>query len=123
MLHVLKHILYLAVRDFTIFNFPVLRKRRNCVYGRMFSARAINVDHRCRIQASLYVVGQNTRFGESPHIECNTLIDFTGTIEAGDRLTISDEASIFTHGHPLDGAAQDWRAEPVHHSRVKIGND
>jgi maltose O-acetyltransferase len=123
MQYLLKRLLYLMVRDFPIFNFPVLRKFRNSVYARLYSAHGINVDHRCRIQASHFVAGQYIRFGQSPHIGCNTLIDYTGTIEAGDRLTISDGASIFTHSHPLSGLAQDWRLEPVYHSRLKIGDD
>ena len=123
MLHLLKRVLYLMVRDFSIFNFPVLRKFRNRVYARLFSTNGINVDHRCRIQASHHVPGQFIRFGHSPHIGCNTLIDYTGTIEVGDRLTVSDGASIFTHGHRLSGPAQDWRPEPVYHSRLRIGDD
>ena len=122
-LHFTKRTLYLVVRDFPIFNFPVLRKLRNSVYSRMFSAPGINVDQRCRIQASHHATGQFIRFGQSPHIGCNTLIDYTGTIDAGDRLTISDGAMIFTHSHPLSGAVQDWRPEPVQYSKLRIGND
>ncbi|UOA34115.1 2,3,4,5-tetrahydropyridine-2,6-dicarboxylate N-acetyltransferase (plasmid) [Sulfitobacter sp. DSM 110093] len=123
MLHLIKRALYLTVRDFPIFNFPVLRKLRNRVYARMFSAKGINVDYRCRIQASHHVVGQFIRFGQNPHIGCNTLVDYTGTIVSGDRLTISDGASIFTHSHPLDKGVQDWRPEPVHYSKLMIGDD
>jgi len=123
MLHFLNRVVYLLVRDFAIFNFPVLRKLRNRVYATTFAAEGINVDHRCRIQASHSVPGQSIWFGHSPHIGCNTLIDFTGTIEVGDRLTVSDGVSIFTHGHRLSGLAQDWRPEPVYHSRLRIGDD
>lgn len=120
---VLKRLLYLTVRDFAVFNFPVLRKIRNYVYARQFSIIGVNVDHRCRIQASHYVAGQLIRFGHSPHIGCNTLIDYTGSIEVGDRLTVSDGASIFTHSHQLSGSAQDWRPNPVYHSPLKVGDD
>lgn len=123
MLHFPKRILYLTARDFAIFNFPVLRKLRNRVYAWMFSANGINVDHRCRIQASHFVEGQYLHLGQSPHIGCNTLIDYTGTINAGDRLTISDGVSIFTHSHPINGSTQDWRPEPIYHSKLTIGDD
>lgn len=122
-MRLIKRIIYLTVRDFAVFNFPVLRKLRNRVYAWLFSASGINVDHRCRIQASHAVPGQSISFGKSPHIGCNTLIDFTGTIEVGDRLTVSDGASIFTHSHPLDGRVQDWRQEPVRCSKLRIGDD
>ena len=119
----LVRLVYLTVRDFSIFNFPILRKLRNKVYVAIFSADGINVDYRCRIQASHIVPGQYIRFGAAPHIGCNTLIDYTGSIEIGDRVSISDGAAILTHTHPLDGMTQDWRPAPVLYSRLKIGDD
>jgi len=119
----MQRIRYLLVRDAWVFNLPVLRKYRNRVYAQLFSVSGINVDHRCRIQASHRVVGQYIRFGSSPHIGCQTLIDYTGSIDVGNRLTISDGAIIFTHTHPLSGDEQDWRPEPIQYSPLTIGDD
>lgn len=123
MLHLLKRALHLTVRDFAIFNFPLPRKFRNQAYARIFSAKEINVDHRCRIHASHYVAGQSIRFGESPQIGRNMLIDYTGTIKAGQRKAVSDSEVTLTLGHPLSGIAQDWCPEPVQHSRLRIDDD
>lgn len=118
-----KRLLYLMVRDFSIFNFPLARQFRNRVYGWIFNTHGINVDYRCRIQPSHAVAGQEIILGNHPHIGSNTLIDYTGTIIAGDRLTISDDASVFTHSHRLDGSKRDWRDEPLRYSKLAIGSD
>ncbi len=114
---------YLFVRDLSLFALPGLRTVRNCIYRTAFDAPGINVDSRARVQSLHRSEVADLKVGVSLHLGRDTLLDFTGGLRIGDRVTISDEAKIFTHTHYLDGPAQDWRQEPIIHSGLVIADD
>ncbi len=51
------------------------------------------------------------------------MIDLTGGVDIGERVTVSEGARIFTHSHPVRTGPQDWRLNPITYSRISIGDD
>lgn len=114
---------YVLARELSIFSLPGLRKIRNTIYSNQLSAKEINVDKGARIQALHLSPTAKINIGKALHIGSNCLIDLSGTVAIGDRVTLSEGAKIFTHTHPVDDGTQDWRKNPVEFSKIEIGDD
>ena len=51
------------------------------------------------------------------------LLDLSGNVTVGDRVTLSEAAKVFTHSHQIDGVGQDWRLGALSFSTLNIGDD
>lgn len=114
---------YLLFRDCGLCSLPFIRKVRNLVYQKHLNAKRINVDKGVRIQQLHLNRGARLSIGDDLHVGRDCLIDLSGSVTIGDRVTVSDGAKIFTHSHPIDDTAQDWRQSGVTFSELCIGDD
>jgi acetyltransferase-like isoleucine patch superfamily enzyme len=114
--------LYVVVRGSAFFSLPGIRKLRDTIYRFYLIAPGINVDSLVRIQ-KLHLSSRESRFGRDLHVGYGALIDLSGGIDLGDRVTISEGAKIYTHSHPVHTGSQDWRLNPVELTSLSIGDD
>lgn len=118
-----KKALYVIARELSIFSLPGLRKVRNKIYAAYLNAKQINVDRGVKIQA-LHSGGESSfALGIALHVGSHCVIDTSGSVKIGNRVTLSDGALIFTHTHPIDGGPQDWRKNKLAFGRLDIGDD
>lgn len=116
-------ILYVIARDLSIFNLPGLRVLRNRLYSRHVGTSGLNVAGDVKIQPLHFNPDRKTSIGPSLHVGEGCIIDLSGELEIGARVTVSDGAKIYTHTHPVDGGEQNWRKNKVQFSRLSIGDD
>ena len=62
------------------------------------------------------IIGQNVHFGVGSYI------DYSGGIEIGSNVSISQNAMIFTHNHGVDGK-KNWYLNPISFSPLSIGSN
>ena len=115
-------LLYVVCRNSALFAFPILSRLRDFVYCRHLDAPGISVDSFVRIQ-KLHSSAATFRIGSDLHVGYGAVIDLTGGAFIGDRVTVSEGARIFTHSHPVKAGPQNWRLNPITHSRITIGDD
>lgn len=119
----LKKIMYVITKNFNLFNLPLLRRVRNAAYSRYLGVKGLNVDRNVTVQPSHYNPNQSHKFGVELHLSADVLVDLSGQVIFGDRVTISEGASIHTHIHPIDGPLQDWRKNEIIFTNLTIGDD
>lgn len=115
-------IVYVLTRDLGFFALPLMRLFRNFVYSRHLNARGIVVDSFVRIQP-LHSCQEKSLFGRDLHVGWGVVVDLSGGVRIGDRVTISEGARIYTHDHPVHGGDQNWRKNAVTFSSLEIGDD
>lgn len=115
--------IYVLSRDLSLFNLPGLRKLRNRAYSNHLNARYLNVDRNVRIQALHSNDSVEVKIGEHFHVGADCLVDLSGGLVVGDRVTISEGAKLYTHTHPIDGGSQDWSLNPIKFSKLVIEDD
>lgn len=116
-------IFYVLVRDLSIFSLPGLRKVRNYIYQWSLKAQKINVDGGVKIQQLHGNPRAFSKLGSELHLGAHVLIDLSGGVAIGDRVTFSEGAKLFTHIHPVDGASIDWRKNSITFKEISIGDD
>jgi len=116
-------LLYVLTRTFSLFGLPFFRILRNYVYQSQLKAPGINVDSRVRIQPLHSNENSYHLFGSELHVGSDVLIDLSGIIRLGDRVTFSEGSKLFTHTHQIDGIAQNWRKGEIRFSEIDIGDD
>lgn len=110
-------------RDLAFLRLPGLRWVRDKLYAWALDAHAIHVAAGGKIQALHLNPGVESQIGARLHVGENVIIDLSGGVLMGDRVTVSDGAKIYTHSHPIDGGLQDWRPNPVAFTPLEIGDD
>jgi acetyltransferase-like isoleucine patch superfamily enzyme len=116
-------VIYTFAREFSIFGLPGLRKLRNLAYARHLGAPGINVDNRVRIQPLHNNPNRRHRFGAEFHVGSGSLLDLSGDVTVGDRVTVSEDVKVFTHTHQIDDVGQDWRKGEIRYSTLMIEDD
>ncbi|SHK43048.1 Acetyltransferase (isoleucine patch superfamily) [Shimia gijangensis] len=114
--------LFSLMKNSGLFGLPGLRNWRDKTYAKFLNAPGIVVDNFVRIQ-KLHVSGLKSEFGKDIHVGYGALVDLSGGIKLGDRVTISEGAKIFTHTHPVDRGPMDWRENPIRLSQLEIEAD
>ena len=102
-------ILYVLARELSVFGLPGFRRLRNYIYADYLKARKVNVGNRVRIQPLHDNDSSTYLFGSEFHVGCDCLVDLSGSLTVGERVTLSESAKIFTYGHQIDNVEQDWR--------------
>lgn len=115
--------LYVVVRELSVFGLPFLRHFRNWVYMRHLRAERINVDSGVRIQPLHFNPARATSIGAELHVGHDCLIDLSGKVIIGNRVTLSESAKVFTHSHQIDDIGQNWRKGSLIFSTLTIGDD
>jgi maltose O-acetyltransferase len=115
-------VFYVLVRDVSVFSLPGFRRVKNKIFARHLNAASINVDSNVKIQPLHAPVSAST-FGDHFHVGADCVVDLSGGITVGERVTVSEGAKIYTHSHPIDGGAQDWRLNQVTYSPLVIEDD
>lgn len=116
-------ILYVLSRDISLFSLPGLRKIRNFAYSRHLKVSGLNVDSNVKIQALHHNPLASINIGNELHVGADCVIDLSGIVKIGNRVTVSEGAKIYTHSHPIDGGGQDWRQNKLSFSELTIEDD
>lgn len=114
---------YVITRQSAIFSLPVLNKIRNKAYCLHLKTTGINVDDFVRIGAAHATPDVSLKIGHGLHVSRNCEVDCSGGIEIGERVTISEDAKIYTHDHIVDDGPVDWRKNPLKTSKLIIEDD
>ena len=114
--------LYWFTKDSSLFAAPILRILRGKIQKKYLKSKnIIKCGSRVTIEAlhqtekSRFITGPNLKIGS------DTLIDFSGSIEIGENVSISEHVTIFTHDHNIDGIL-DWQKNGIYTSNLKIEN-
>ncbi len=95
------HFVLSRILNIRLFDFPILEKIRNRYYRfylnakKPFSIGAHVKVHKHKSPTARIKMGSNVRIGDY----CN--IDFSGGLEIGSNVVISDNSTIYTHNHEI----------------------
>ena len=112
-------IFYLIIKDFSIFQIPILRNLRNHIYGFLFKAKYINVSDNVTITTAHKNKSAYFKTKGKLFIGSGTYIDYSGGILIEENVTISQNVNIFTHDHVLEGK-KNWQLNPLKFSSLKL---
>jgi acetyltransferase-like isoleucine patch superfamily enzyme len=118
----IKKLLYIIVRESSLFSLPLLRKARNSVYSWYLDAVNVNVDSRVHIAKSHRNPSAYIDIGPNLNVGLDAKIDLTGGMVIGKNVTISEGAKVYTHDHNIDGPNEDWREDDIRFSSLQIGD-
>lgn len=116
-------IAYDLIKNFSIFSLPGLRRMRDSIYNRYLGTSGINVDSNVRIQKLHTNPDSHFEIGPKLHVGAGSLIDLSGKIKIGARVTVSEGAKIYTHDHSIDTGGIDWRPSPLLFADLVIEDD
>src|SRR5690606_17132627 len=95
--------LYWFVMDSTIFSLPVLRKFRGYILKMYLNSKHyIKCGSRVMIKAAHPNAESVFSCKEGLALGSNAYIDYTGSVEIGAYVTVSEGVRIFTHDHIID---------------------
>jgi len=114
---------YVVTRQSALFGLPGLNKLRNKIYAAHLKTTDINVDDFVRIGAAHRTKDMSLSVGPGLRISRNCEVDSSGGIEIGARVTISEDAKVYTHDHIIDDGPADWRKNPLKTSKLTIEDD
>ena len=85
--------------------------------------QGINVDDFVRIGPAHSSNTASCSIGDGLRVGRNAEIDSTGGISIGSRVTISEDAKIYTHDHIIDDGPIDWRQNGIKKKTLIIEDD
>ncbi|NZA25835.1 acyltransferase [Luteimonas sp. SJ-92] len=59
-------------------------------------------------------------FGRGVELGADSYIDYSGGVEIGDRVAVSEGAKVFTHNHVVRSGHSDWHRNPIEFSPLRI---
>lgn len=62
------------------------------------------------------------RIGKDFQIDNFALIDYSGGVEIGDGVTLSEGVKLYTHNHTITDPTLSFRLQPIRFSALKIGD-
>ncbi len=114
---------YVITRQSAVFSLPVLKRLRNKIYAVHLNTQDIYVDDFVRIGPAHRTDKMSLSIGPGLRISRNCEVDSSGGIDIGARVTISEDAKVYTHDHIIDDGPVDWRKNPLKTSKLVIEDD
>lgn len=114
---------YVLTRQSAIFGLPGLNRIRNKIYAAHLKTSDINVDDFVRMGAAHRTDDMSLSVGPGLRISRNCEVDSSGGLTIGARVTISEDAKVYTHDHVIDDGPVDWRRNPLKTSPLVIEDD
>ena len=114
---------YVLARQSALFSLPGLRKVRNWFYSGHLGTVDLNVDDFVRIGPAHRTEQASVKIGRGIRVGRNAEIDCSGGVVIGDRVTISEDAKIYTHDHVIDDGYVNWRRNGLRMSHLTIADD
>jgi acetyltransferase-like isoleucine patch superfamily enzyme len=117
-------ILFILVSNIWWFSLSPFNKFKNHIYTRYYkAANKMSVGKNVIIFRPHISGVSNIKIGRDCQIGNLALIDFSGGVEIGNGVTISDGVRIYTHNHTIKETNKSWRSQPIRFSPLKIGNE
>jgi acetyltransferase-like isoleucine patch superfamily enzyme len=114
---------YVVTRQSGLFSLPVLRRIRNYFYCDHLKTADVNVDDFVRIGPAHRTSEMKLKVGTGLRVGRNAELDSSGGLFIGDRVTVSEDAKIYTHDHVINGGLTDWRKNGPKTSPLVIEQD
>lgn len=103
-----------------IFSMIVLRNIRWFAYKKFFSTNLFYVAEYVKIVMAHKSNQAYFRVGKGVHIGEYAYIDYSGGVEIGNNVAISEGVKIFTHNHNVHGKYKDWNKNEKTFSNLKL---
>jgi acetyltransferase-like isoleucine patch superfamily enzyme len=87
----------------SVFDLPTMYRVRSALYGWMFGIREMNVGSRVVLSAAHPSSTSSLYAAAGLRIGADSYLDYSGGIDIGARVQISEGVRIFTHSHDIDG--------------------
>jgi len=116
-------ICYVICRQSALFSLPGLRNIKNYFYAKHLDTNDIYVDDFVRIGPAHKTLTINCKIGDGLRVGRNVEIDTCGGILIGKRVTVSEDAKIYTHDHVIQGGHVNWRENGLKTSSLIIEDD
>ena len=91
-----------------LFSLKFLRNLRWYAYKKIFNTNLFYVAEYVKIVQAHPNKGSYIKFGKSVHVGEYAYIDYSGGIQIGNHVAISEGVKIFTHNHNVHGLYRDW---------------
>lgn len=111
---------YVFARTLSAFGLPGLRGLRTRVYRWHFRAERMSVSDRVMVVAAHRSEHAAIAFGRGVELGADAYIDYSGGVQVGDHVAISESAKIFTHNHVVRRGHADWHRNPIEFSPLRI---
>lgn len=123
-LEIVRRVVLIITTSF-VFEAPGLKTLRNILLRPFFK---FGPNTRFKMGAKLIIIHPNSRIkqtitiGDYCEIGVESMLDYSGGIEIGDDVWISQNVKVFTHIHPINGE-QLKRTQKITFHRLIIGDD
>ena len=114
---------YVLTRSSGLFSLPLLNKVRDACYAAHLKTSDIHVDDFVRIGPAHATPQASLKVGKGLRVSRNCEVDSSGGMIIGERVTISEDAKVYTHDHVIDDGEIDWRKNGLKTSPLEICDD
>ena len=117
-------LLLILVKYNWIFSISPFNKLKNKIYTYYYkSENTMAVGKHCTIGIAHYNENNHLIIGKDFEIGNFALLDYSGGLEIGNGVTVSESVKIYTHNHTFNNRNFSWRSQPISFSPLKIGDD
>lgn len=102
------------------FSFYPLRELRWWAYRKYFLTCKFYVAENVKIVSAHNSSFSTFKVGNAVHIGEYAYIDYSGGVELGNHVAISEGVKIFTHNHNVHGKYKNWNKNPISFSNLLI---
>jgi len=110
----------IILKNSSLFSVKGFRAIRNTVYQKYYSSPNIFVADGVTITTAHYNKSAFFKCNGQVNIGSGAYIDYSGQVEIGNKVAISEGAKIFTHNHSIHDGAKDWETNPIKFSSLLI---
>lgn len=108
------------MKDFSIFSFVGLRRIRWSLYRYYYNSPKLFVSTRVTIETAHSNKDAYFRCAGELNIGDDVYIDYSGGLDIGEKIAISEGAKIFTHNHEVNKGHANWKINPIKFSPLTI---
>jgi len=106
-----------------IFGLPGLRTMRNSVYRHYFRAQNLSVSDYVFIVSAHKTDEAYIKMGQNIELGRGAYIDYSGGVEIGNNVAISEAARIYTHNHNVKEGFSNWHLNGISLNKLVIDDD
>lgn len=110
----------LLIQNSKLFSYPPLRGVRWALYRKYLGVGVLYVDVGVNISTAHQNKRAYFRCGDYVHLSNDVYIDYSGGVEIGNHVSISEHAKIYTHNHDIHGDYKNWKKNKIEFSDLVL---